>query len=205
MLGSVFRMGFTELFIVFIMAIIVVMYVRQYYGEVELVKARTDGRTYIVRKLPDSQEAAERLARVNQKLGRLVKHMQDKFPDDEDVARLVGNYNPASLSEGGTEVGYTSYSVNKGEKIVLCLRHAASNSDGKRDLEFVDENVIAYVAIHELGHLMTKEVGHPPQFWENFKRLAEQARDIGVYDSVDFEKKPQPYCGIRITSSVLKA
>jgi hypothetical protein len=189
------RSGFTEAFIVFIMVIIMVMYVRSYYGEVEIVSAPDDGRRYVVRKLPDARQAAKLLARINAKLSKLVQHMIAKFPNDPAVRRLHDNYNPEALSEGGHEVGYTSYSVNKGEKIVMCLRQP--------DESFVEENVLVYVAVHELGHLMTDEVGHTPKFWANFKRLAAEAIEIGVYVKVDFGGKPQPYCGISIASSVV--
>jgi hypothetical protein len=187
--------SFTEVFIIGVMVTTLVMYVRHYYGEVDLVKAKTDGRRYIVRKLPDSQEAAEILARISAGLQRTIKHMRSKYPDDAAVRRLSRNYNPDALSEGGTEVGYTSYSVNKGEKIVLCLRQTGG--------KFVDENVMMYVALHELGHLMTKEIGHPKAFWDNFKRLTVEAIEIGVYKRVNFESNPKSYCGITISSSVV--
>jgi hypothetical protein len=187
-------MQFTEIFIVFVMVLIIIMYVRQMSGEVELFKA-SDGRRYVVRKLPDSKRAAETLVRINAGLQALVWHMVARFPGDADVERLHANYNPEALSEGGTEVGYTSYSVNKGEKIVMCLRQP--------DNKLVEDNLLMYVAVHELGHLMTDEIGHTPKFWHNFRRLATEAVEIGVYRKVDFNAKPEPYCGINITSSVV--
>ena len=188
-------MAFTEAFILFVMVLIIIMYIRQYYGEVEIVTARPDGRRYVVRKLPDREEAAALLSRINAKLTRLVHHMVARYPADAAVRRLHENYNPDALSEGGTEVGYTSYSVNKGEKIVMCLRQP--------DDTFVDENVLVYVAVHELGHLMTDEIGHTPKFWSNFKWLAAESIEIDVYRKVDFNASPEPYCGISITSSVV--
>jgi hypothetical protein len=86
--------------------------------------------------------------------------------------------------------------VNKGEKIVMCIRQAKDNA-------FVDLNVLMYVALHELAHLMTEEIGHPKSFWDNFKRLATEAVDIGVYKRDDFKAKPQSYCGITISSSII--
>lgn len=190
-------LSFTDAFIIFIMALIILMYVRRYYGEVEFVRSSIDGRRYLVRKLPGKQQAADMLARLNQKLGRLVEHMVAKRPASlsPEVHRLLTNYNPEALSEGGTEVGYTSYSVNKGEKIVMCLRH--------KDETFVDENVLVYVAVHELGHLMTDEIGHTSKFWDNFRVLAEEATQLGIYNKVDFAASPASYCGISITSSVI--
>ena len=179
----------------FIMAVIILMYVKQYYGEVEYVKARADGRKYLMRKLPDRAQAADLMAALNARLAKLVHHMVAKFSDDTDIKRLYHNYNPDALSEGGTEIGYTSYSVNKGEKIVMCLR--------QRDNTLVDVNTLVYVAVHELGHLMTDEIGHTPKFWDNFRRLLKEAVEIGLYKPTDYASKPQPYCGISISSSVV--
>lgn len=189
---------FTEVFVVFVMVIIIVMYIRQYYGEVHYVSSKIDGRSYLVRKLPDSSEAADIMARLNRKLTALVQHMVAKYSEGEhkdSVAQLFENYNPEAMSEGGTEIGYTSYSVNKGEKIVMCLR--------QKDGRFVDENVLAYVAIHELGHLMTDEIGHTKKFWDNFKLLLTEAMSMSLYDKIDYDSDPQSYCGITINSSVV--
>jgi hypothetical protein len=188
-------LNFVELFVVFVMAASALMYARRHYAEVVYVQSSLDGRRYLVRRLADREEAADLLARTNARLQRLVRHMVATRPGDPDARRLYENYDPDALSEGGTEVGYTSYSVNKGEKIVLCLR--------QRDDSFVDENVLAYVAVHELGHLMTAEVGHTETFWANFRTLLREAVRIGVYRQEDYARKPAPYCGISITSSVL--
>lgn len=188
-------LSYTEWFVVGLIAVITVAYARRFYGEVELMTSPVDGRTYVVRMLPDRARAADLLASLNERLERLVDHMVAKFPRDPSAAQLHRNYNPAALSEGGAEIGYTSYSVNKGERIVLCLRHP--------DGAFVDTNVLMYVAVHELAHLMTDEVGHTPKFWANFKWLLQEAIDLKLYTKVDFAASPEPYCGITIASSVV--
>lgn len=188
-------MNYAEAFVVFVLAVIILLYIKNYYGEVEYVTARGDGRRYLVRKLPDRQRAAELLAAINAKLTRLVHHMTAKHGGQADVQRLFDNYDADALSEGGSEIGYTSYSVNKGEKVVLCIR--------QKDNAFVDENTIMYVAVHELGHLMTDEIGHTDKFWANFRWLLEEAIAAGIYTKVDFAKEPQQYCGITISSSVV--
>eukprot|EP00798_Chlamydomonas_sp_ICE-L_P014866 gene14866-biopygen23894 len=133
-----------------------IRYLRGFYCEVVFVSSDVDGRKYLMRQLPDRQNAANLMARINSNLNKLVQHLVAKYPKNPVVRQLYDNYNPDALSEGGAELGYTSYSVNKGEKIVLCLR--------QRDHELVEENILMYVAIHELGHLATDEVGHTPKF-----------------------------------------
>lgn len=186
---------FTDAFILCMMALILFMYIRRYYGEVEFMKSAIDGKEYIVRKMPDSQEAADRLAALNVTLVKLITHLSARYPTNPDVARLAAKFNPAAVSEGGMENGYTSYSINKGERIVMCIR--------QKDGGFVDANVVVYVAVHELAHIMTTAVGHTGSFWRNFRFLLREAIAIGVYTKVDYAKKPSDYCGIKISSSVL--
>lgn len=188
-------MSFTEIFILFLMAVIVIMFIQNHFGEVEYVRSRIDDRHYLVRKLQNSQQAADYLAEVNAKLIRLVKHMMAKFPANPEVLQMYKNYNPNAISEGSYESGYTSYTVNKGEKLILCIR--------QKDQTFVDSNVIFYIAAHELAHIMTTEVGHTETFWANFKILLNEAMAIGLYRKVDFNKKNEDYCGIKITSSIV--
>lgn len=186
---------FTEIFVVFIMTVILLMYLAKHYGEVEYVRSTTDQREYLVRNLSDKQMAADLLASVTKSMQKLVHHMMAKYPTNEDISRLYNNFNPDAISEGSVDSGYTSYSVNKGEKIIICIR--------QKNGEFVDKNTIMYVATHELGHLMTKEIGHTDTFWSNFKFLLNEAMSIGLYSKTDYASNPKDYCGIKITSSVV--
>jgi predicted metal-dependent hydrolase len=178
------------------MIVIIVFYIKQYYGEVEYVTSKIDNRKYLVRKLSDKQTAADFLAEINKDCLTLITHLKEKYPSNQDIKRLVKNYNPDNISEGSSDNGYTSYSINKGEKIILCIRQKDTN-------ELVAKNVVLYVTIHELGHLMTDEIGHTDKFWENFKFILKEAVDIGLYKKVDYSKEPVKYCGIKITSSVI--
>ena len=188
--------SFLDVFVLVILVIILLSYMRNHYGEVEYVKSSVDGRKYLVRKLPDKKKAANMLAKVNVELATLVDHMVKRYGlGDQRVAQMKRNFNPDNVSEGGLEHGYTSYSVNKGEKIVLCIRQS--------DNAFVSPNVLLYVSIHELAHLMTKNVGHTSEFWKNFKWLLREAVEIGIYERINYAEQPQHYCGIRITSSVI--
>ena len=177
------------------MAVILLMYLTKQYGEVEYVRSTTDNREYLVQNLSDKHQAANLLADVTKSMTKLVHHMMAKYPNDPNIIQLYQNFNPDAISEGSADSGYTSYSVNKGEKIIICIR--------QKDGEFVDKNTIMYVATHELGHLMTKEVGHTDSFWTNFKTLLNEAMLIGLYAKKDYASDPQDYCGIKITSSIV--
>lgn len=185
--------------IVLIMALCAVFYVKEHFSEMEYVRSSVDGRRYLVKNLPDSQAAADLLARLNERLGKVVEHMVKTDGNNPDVKRLKRNYNPDHISEGDDDTSYTSYSINKGEQIVFCIR----SRDSKAKLENI--NTLMYVGTHELSHLMTKDVGHTTAFWANFKILMEQAVQLGLYKKIDYEEKPKDYCGIKITSNVLNS
>lgn len=166
-------------------------------GEVEYVKSSVDGKEYLVQSLPDKKEAANLLAQIIANLQKLVKYLEETQPDDERTVRIVKNFNVDAISEGSENSKYTSYSVNKGEKVILCLRSRDSAN------RLMDLNTMMFVAIHELGHISSKTIGHDETFWTNFKWLLQHAIKIGVYQEQDFKKKPVEYCGIQITDSPL--
>jgi predicted metal-dependent hydrolase len=166
-------------------------------GAREYVTSTIDERKYLVRSLPDKQEAADLLAETSEELHKLIKHMEKMNPKDPRTERLVINFNRDSICEGVDSNEYTSYSVNKGEQIIFCLRQKDKNNT------LVDLNTILFVGIHELAHLCTVSIGHTDEFWENFRWLLQEAIQIGVYTEQDYKSKPQKYCGINITSSPL--
>jgi len=117
---------------------------------------------------------------------------------NEDINRLIKNFNSDAFSETTPDSKYTSYSVNKGEKVVFCLR------DKKEGEKLVKQNIMTFVSIHEMAHLMTKSIGHTEDFWNNMKLLLKISVDNGIYKNIDFNKKPEPYCGITISDTPLK-
>ena len=184
-----------DILIVILVTGLLILFIKNYYGEREYLKSSIDDRYYLVYKLKNSQQAADYLAEINSKLLRLTRHMMAKYGESKDAHQLYQNFNPNSIQEGSPDSGYTSYSYNKGEKLILCIRQA--------DHSFVDKNVIMYVSIHELAHIMTKEVGHTQMFWDNFKFLLQEAINLGLYKKIDFNKKPKDYCGIKISNSII--
>ena len=164
-------------------------------NDMAYVTSTVDGQQYLVRNLPDKQEAANRLARTRAKLLRLMTTLRQTDPTKPFVALLLQNFDadPSRFSESTPDAAYTSYSVNKGEHVHMCLRQRNDKQ------ELVDENVITFVALHELAHCGTSEVGHTPMFWNNFGWVLKQAESIQIYEYTDFSAHPVEYCGIHIT------
>jgi len=163
-----------------------------------LVQA-SDGRQYKVQNLPDKQEAAERMSKIRSNLVRVVQQFDDiNYKQDEPYRRMVERFNPDSLEENDLDADSTSYSENKGEKIVVCLRDKT-----QKPYPLVDENTVMFVLLHEMAHLMTSSVGHTPEFWANFRKLLQDCIKIGVYKDVNYSKTPVQYCGMTISDSPL--
>jgi len=159
-----------------------------------LVKA-SDGRSYKVQNLPDKHQAVEAMSRIRTNLEKICDHCKEY--KDEPYVRLVSRFNPDVLEENDVNADSTSYSENKGEKIVVCLRDKAP------PYTLVDENTVMFVLIHELAHLMTESIGHTPEFWTNMRRLLQESIQIGVYTPVNYSKNPVKYCGMTITDTPL--
>ena len=160
------------------------------------VKSSVDGQSYNVRDLPDKQAAADMMARVRLKMKKLKLHLEATYPDKPQVKQLSRNFDAEAhrLGEATPEDEFTSYSVNKGESVHFCLRQREGENES-----LVDENVVTFVALHEMGHIITKSIGHGPDFWNNFAWLLEQAERIGIYQRQDFTAHPVAYCGMKIT------
>lgn len=178
----------------FTSVILILLIIKKVFMNDNLIKVKSskDGREYIVRDLPNAIDAANKLSMINEKIILLIDHLDES---EENVKRLKKNYRHDSLSENTKDSIHTSYSLNKGEKISLCLREKSD------DVIFEDDNTILFVVIHELAHLMSESVGHTDEFWDNMKFLLEEARKLGIYKVVDYKKENVEYCGMYIKST----
>jgi len=172
--------------ILFILAICLYMFLEtDYINDVKFVQAKVDNNTYLVRNTKDAPEAANLLAQMRIKLTQVVELLHKLYPEDARTVRLKNRFKPFKMSESTLSSQYTSYSVNKGEKIVFCLR----SKDKKQDL-------------HDL---MTESIGHTTEFWDNFRFILKNCIEHKLYTYQDFRAKPVRYCGTDITDSPLSA
>ncbi len=162
------------------------------------VTSTVDGKQYKVRDMPDKQEAANLMAHIRNKLMKLCDSLEKKYPDKPQVKQMVRNFrsDPTRFMEATPDEEHTSSTINKGESIHMCLRER----DGVNE-SLVNDNVMLFVAIHELAHVCTESVGHGPDFWNNFGWLLKEAEALGIYKYTDFSAHPVSYCGTYITDS----
>lgn len=181
----------------FVIAICIKMFLDSDYYNLSCIISTVDGNKYCVRVKDDlkHQETVDLLAKVTNRCKRIVKYMEKKYNNRENVNKLVKNFNPKKVKEILPTSEFTAYSENKGEKLALCT---TTKKDGGT---MIDENTLTFVALHELAHIMTKSIGHTDEFWSNFKFLLKGAQQCGEYNPVDYKKKPQKYCGMKITDN----
>ena len=180
--------------------LIIILCLRIYYEsdsfQLKCIISGVDGNRYCVRDRNKVKPAANLLATVTTKCKDLVDYVNEKYPNDPKVQRLVKGFNPKKISETLPNSELTAYSENKGEKIAFCLNKKKEDNNN-----LIDINTLTFVAIHELSHIMTVSIGHKQEFWQNFKFLLENAKSANIYDPVDYKKNPEEYCGMTISDS----
>lgn len=72
------------------------------------------------------------------------------------------------------EEGDKSFTINK-QNIYLCIKD-------KNNHTFYDENVLVYVVLHEIAHVLCDEVGHTHKFINIFNALLDRANAMGEYN-----------------------
>ena len=159
-----------------IFIILLKVYEESDYLQLKCIISDVDGKTYCVRERAKLELAADLLARTTQKLNKLVAHMKENLPEHSITKLFIERYNPKKIYETLPTSEYTAYSENKGEKLAFCL-DTKKNSQG----QLIDENTLMFVALHEIAHIGTKDVGHTDKYWNNFKFIIEQAKEIGIY------------------------
>lgn len=85
---------------------------------------------------------------------------------------------------------WTSYTIDKGRQMGLCLKNKYN--------DYHNLNTLKFVFLHELGHVVSDTFHHDLNFWENFKFLLNIAYRNNLVDVVDYQNYNTPYCGIII-------
>ena len=185
----------TYALILFVLGIISKIYFDSDHFQLKCVVSTVDGNSYCVRERNKIDLVVDLLANVTHKMSKLVDYMDETYPDRKEVQRLKKRFNPTKIKETLPTSKYTAYSENKGEKLAFCV------TTKKKNNELIDENTLTFVAIHELGHIASKSIGHNDEFWGNFKFLLDNAVKIDIYNPIDYKKENKNYCGMKITDN----
>lgn len=125
-------------------------------------------------------------------------HMPVKNPQTTSiVGRVLRNYNPEVIIENDPRLSTeTSYTINKGNKLIVCLRN-------KVNYKLHDEEIVFFVILHEIAHMGNIGWAHDVDFWIVFKFLLYEAVGCGIYHPVDYSKANIVYCGLNVNYNPL--
>jgi len=135
------------------------------------------------------KESAKTLDSLLTKVNQLIQVLNTSYGYN------LKPWDSSRISENLAESGNTSYTVNKGESMALCIR------DKNNDVH--DMNTLMFVAIHELAHNANKGIGHTKQFWNTMAKFLKIASQHNLYTIVDYQSHPTEYCGMTIDNTPL--
>lgn len=169
------------------------------FNNIERVQSDVDKLEYYVQSdYMDKNDAANMIAELNNIVLHFIKYLKHKHPNDPRIMRLASRYNPNKIMEGNpiNNKDSTSYSIAKGKKVVFCVR-------SKNTKKIHDKNLLLFVVIHELSHIMSISYGHNTEFMNNFKFLLNEAINAGIYKKENYFTDPREYCGMQVTTMPL--
>lgn len=150
-------------------------------------------------------KSANLLAEVKVRVKSFIDILFKTYLDHPPVERLR-MFDANNIVETQTGTDMTAFMVNKGEQLSLCLHSKHSRNADKEDAGsnfHYNMNLLLYVVIHEMAHVMSKSIGHTNEFYDNFRFLLRVAIKENVYTPVDYMKNPTDYCGVIINESIL--
>lgn len=171
----------------FIISIILILYYILYYQNCKIF----NNTKYCINKESDTSKF-DTLIRLKKELNLLIKFLNDEHKDSEVTKNINKNYQENVIITELNNNNAIAYTKNKGEELSFCLLD--------QDKKF---NTLIFIAIHELSHVATNEVGHTLKFWENFKFLLKCAVKIKIYEPINYSEYPVSYCNLKITHNPL--
>jgi len=129
------------------------------------------------------------------------------------VQRLITNWDKGIiLKETGNMESDAAYVINK-QYMSICLVNFCDTTKCNNINSIENLNLLAYVGIHELAHIMSEEIGHSTEFRTNFRFLLEYAKNINYYDEIlkrniklyiDLNQLPTPdnFCGVSVVNTI---
>lgn len=180
-----------------IICIIIYFFINYWTIDLIYVKSTRDNNYYLVRNLPDKIEAANRLSYIKDLLIILIERLIIAYPNNEQIKLMKNRFHPNNIQESSQFSKHTSYSIDKGYKLVFCLRSKGTNQ------ELIPMNTIIFVALHEISHVYSISEGHQKEFWDAFRFMLSHAIKWKIYEYVNYKSSNTSYCGTYITDTPL--
>lgn len=188
--------------LLYVSIIIIILYLYFNKSNLKYIESSKTGTKYLVQNNKYKKETADLLEKVINNMYKLKKYLVkniEKFPEFKSYITQLDqklNEERTTIYENKENSDLTSYSVNKGEEIVFCLKSKKTKKNHKI-------NTIMYVAIHEMAHLGCPEIGHTPLFNKIFKFFLQEAVKINLYTYINYSDEPIEYCGMVLTTNIL--
>lgn len=190
-----------ESYLLIILLGIIILYKYFYKPDVVYLKHIENNtiKYYLVRDIPDKNDVFNILINIKKKLKELINKIMiedSKSNMIQYIKQINEKIDDVNIQESSADSKYTSYSINKGEILVFCVRSKINN-------KIHDINDLLYVAIHEIAHIGCPEIGHTDLFFKINKYLINKAIQYNIYNFIDYKKNNKEYCGMQLTSSVV--
>ena len=198
---AVARLQLNKFILIAIVLLFAIYIIKSIISSASYVKSSLDNKKYLVSKSNDQDRAAYILSIINDKIEIMISYLWqniDQYPEyDPYIKQLYDRTRKLVLSENVSNKEFTSYTINKGDEMALCLRPNKENS------QFYEINLLTYVVIHELAHIACPEEGHTKLFLKIFTFLIKNAVKLNIYVNVNYEINPKEYCGLTISENLL--
>jgi hypothetical protein len=164
---------------------------------------------HVVESLPNAAGADALITRINARIIEFLSRLKKKYRvnavsnENSDGGRAAGegaaiadriltNYNFETIYENDPRTSAdTSYTLDKGAAMYFCLRD-------KKSHKLLDDDIVFFVALHEISHIGNKTFGHGRDFWTTFKFILTEAKEAGLYVPVNYAAAPVMYCGLLV-------
>jgi len=170
-------------------------------SEAIYLKSSLTNKKYLVQDLDNKEDAGNMLGIVENNINIFKNHLHNnitKYPTFKPyIEQFCSRINNLILLENPPDGKYTSYTVNKGDEIALCLRSRYTQ-------KLHDINLIMYVVIHELSHVACPEQDHTELFKKIFKFFLTVTINLGLYKHINYVVDPHEYCGLIIREDLLR-
>ena len=182
---------------ILILIIILVLYFYVFNDNRILVEAY-DNNKYLVVKAEDKnllKQKADTLAKLKKVALTLANKMKtNKIPTAEVANRLYTRLNKIKFTEPKMGDESTAYTLNKDQEISICLID-------KITLKIIEFELLVFVLLHELAHVMSVGLGHGEEFQRFFSFIVKLAIKLGLWKDLKFEKENKDICGTMVTTS----